>query len=453
MEELAHAALTAQGTFSTMAGESPAERSRRVDEFLSNALEAQTLAGNESIGQHTLLAGLVSRLGGSEDQQRATRLGIAHLTELGAIEETGVVQQGMPALMGQVGAALGALPANATAEQRTRAGHQALIQGVAEMEVMRGAAGYSANASGNIFSNMGTALSSDVTQQRILNNVNHARMSEADRARVRDALFQTDAHGHSSLRGNLATDPVQFAAEAARVLRNDPTAFQNLFAGGGHGNAQSLQANWRRLGARMFTADETGETGYERIKRFARASAEGISAEDMQRRENLTTADPMTRFIQQEETRLNALTSNTSSILQLSHSLDQFRAEHPLLASAASKAGGVAAEVVAMNHVDAATGYSGSTQRSAIWGAIKRGEYNPFNTASPENEAERITTGRALTARKSADNSPLGREKAQWTPEEYARRMVAAFEQGVHLTVDPVAATHAATTAAAQPPR
>jgi hypothetical protein len=453
MEVLAEAAVNAQGTFSSLAGDTAQARSQALERFISTALEAQTVSGVESIGQHTMLSGLVDQIGGSDEQRRATRLGIAHLTELGAIEETQLIQQGMPALMGQVGAAQGALPAGSTPEQIAQAGHRALIQGVAEMEVMRGVGGYSATASGNVFSNMGTALTSDVTQQRILNNINHGQgMTERQRNHVRQALFQTDRNGHSTLRGNL-TDPVQFAAAAAEVLQDNPTAFQNLFAGGGHGNAQGLQANWRRLGARMFTRDEHGEAAFERIKRFAHASAEGISNEDMERRRSLTEADPMTRMVKQEERRLNALTQNNTALHDLNQTLQNFRANNPLLASQLAKTPyvGEAVEAAAARASEVVP-YSSGTQREAIRDAIKHGEYNPFNAGSAEGAAERITSGRTRTATKASSDTKdaaLANAIAQLP----ARVATAIQNAPLTATVSPTDAAHAVTTGAARPPQ
>ena len=53
---------------------------------------------------------------------------------------------------------------------------------------------------------------------------------------------------------------------------------RNIFAGGGHGNAQGLQANWRNLMAAMFTPGDGGETGYQRISRFTREAGGGFDA-------------------------------------------------------------------------------------------------------------------------------------------------------------------------------
>jgi hypothetical protein len=342
LETLASAAGQVQGEFSTFSATEGAdattatrERAANVARFLSQAELGRNVVGAESIGEFTRLGGLVRQIGGSDDQQRATMLGMSQLAELGSVELRDVVSSAMQPLMARVGTAQAALGPGATQGARVAAGHRALVESMAEMEVLRGTAGYNPRNAGNIMGMLGTAIQSGRSQDAIRNNILQARgMTSAQRAAVEGQLFENDPtqRGRRRLRANLASSPVAFIAAAGQAFQNNPTLLRNIFAGGGHGNPQALQANWRNLAASLFTTNERGETGYTRVGRFAGAAAQGMGAEELERRRKLAEADPMTKLQTETERNRNALLMNTTA-LEVSNRIAAFQSNNPMVAS------------------------------------------------------------------------------------------------------------------------
>lgn len=350
LQALSEAAGRAQTDFSIFSGETQQERGAKVQEFLRNAELARNLGGTESITEFAQLGGLLNQVGGSENDRRATMLQMVRLSEMGAIEISQVVRESMGPLMAAVGQAQARLGPNATNEQRSAAGRSALVQTLAEMEVMRGSAGYTSRNAGNIFSALGNAVQNNRVQDRIRNNIMEAAgVSQSERNRIESALFEDDPNerGRRRLRQDLANDPLAFITAAGRAMQNNSTLFSNMFAGGGQGNPMALQANWRNLAARMFTIGADGKTGYERVQSYIEGSR-SVDAADMERRRQLAEEDPMIRLTKLQEQRDSQLLDNTGALRSLAEELQAFRANNPLLAASVNRVGGEAGEIAAM---------------------------------------------------------------------------------------------------------
>lgn len=343
LSTLASAAGEVQGEFSTFSSASndpataAAERTANVRSFLQQAELGRNVVGSESIGEFTRLGGLVRQIGGGETQQRATMLGMAQLAELGSVELRDVVSSAMQPLMARVGTAQAALGPGATNDQRVAVGHRALVQSMAEMEVLRGTAGYNPRNAGNIMSMVETAIQGGRRQDAIRNNIMQARgMTPAQRAAIEAQLFENDPdqRGHRRLKSNLAASPMAFISAAGAAFQNNPAMLRNIFAGGGHGNPQALQANWRNLAASLFTVNERGEAGYTRVGRFAGAAAQGMDPAELERRRKLAEADPMVKLQREQERNTNAILANTTAT-EVSNAIAAFQSNNPMLAAAA----------------------------------------------------------------------------------------------------------------------
>jgi hypothetical protein len=337
LEQLSEAAGRAQTEFSVFSARTPEERTRRTGEFLRTAEMARNVAGGESIGEVTRVAGLLQQIGGSYEQQEATLLRLVRLSELGAVELTQVSREAMTPLMARVGQAQGRLGPRATDAERAAAGRTALVRGMAEMEVGRGMAGYNPRTSGNIMANLAGALQANVVQDRLRHNILNAQgVTRARRTEIEGALFENDPtqRGRRRLRQNLE-DPLAFIQRSGEVMQNNRAMFANIFAGSGQGNAQALRQNWREFSGALFTAGEGGETGYQRVGRFMSESAGGIDPADMERRRQLAEADPMTQATRLQEMQRKALADNTSALAGLSDRLNAFAMQNPVAATVA----------------------------------------------------------------------------------------------------------------------
>lgn len=328
MGDLAAAMNQAQTEFSILGNRGQGNAGTRrqgVEDFLRNA----TLARNtyQDVGEVSRVAGMLRGTGLDAGAQRSTLLALTGIAQAGAVELSSVTRTAMAPIQARVQQRLAGLGPGATSAQRSQAAQSAVVQAMAEIEVAR-STGSTPRAAGNIMANMGTALQSNVTQGRMLTNIRNSR-DPAMRA-LEGRLFD-----HGRLRAGL-TDPltlIQRLGEAGV----DSVAAQNLFAGGGRHNPQSLQANWRRMMGAMLGADTEGVAGWQRVRGLMGANT-ALTEADVQRGAGMVQSEDMTALNHAEETRINQLRDEDSWIRRASDSWQQFMARNPFLATAGSSA-------------------------------------------------------------------------------------------------------------------
>lgn len=333
MGDVAAALNQAQTEFSVLGNRGQGDAGTRrqgLEDFLRNA----TLARNtyQDVGEVSRVAGMLRGTGLDAGAQRSTLLALTGIAQAGAVELSSVTRTAMAPIQARVQSRIAGLGPGATAPQRAQAAQAAVTQAMAEIEVAR-SAGYTPRAAGNIMANMGSALQSDVVQQRMLGNIRQSR-NPALRALERD-LFSRGAGGRSSLDRRF-TDPLTLIQRLGE-LGVDSVAAQNLFAGGGRGNPQSLQANWRRLAGSMLGQDTEGTPGWERVRRLM-SGGTALTEADVNRGAGMVQAEDLTALNHAEETRINQLRDEDSWIRRASDSWQQFMARNPFLATAGSSA-------------------------------------------------------------------------------------------------------------------
>lgn len=336
LSELTGAAERVQTQFSSLAHADPRERAARMQRFLDTAQLATEYSGPQAVGEVTRVAGLLQNVGGSPAQQRRTLLSMMRLGELGAVELSSVSREAMQPMMRRVAIAQGRLGPGATAAQRATAGHQAMMQAMAETEV--GAmAGIGPRRGANVAAAMTTMLASTARQERIRTNIlNAPGLADARRREIEGALFENDPsrRGHRRLRAGLAGNFIAFASAAGRAMGDSPDLLANIFAGTGRGNPQAMQANWRDFTSSLLGTNERGVHGYERVGMMLNEAQAPVQEAEMQRRRGLQQADPLTQIVQNEERRANALTDNTNALVNLSNRVADLSAQHPILSQA-----------------------------------------------------------------------------------------------------------------------
>jgi hypothetical protein len=162
------------------------------------------------------------------------------------------------------------------------------------------------------------------------------RNSELERA-----LFETDPtrRGHMRLKDQF-TDALALTEEFGRVSGNNSELFQNVFAGGGHGNPQSLLANQRRILGNLLNTDAEGKTGVRRTRELMRGSS--LTEADLQRGAAVFGGDTQAELAGNRARRGLELTD--PAVVGAVSSLDRFAAEHPMLAPAVSALGSMGGE-------------------------------------------------------------------------------------------------------------
>lgn len=447
-DELGAALNTAQTEFSVLGDRTTGsrERGQRLQTFLQHSLLARN-TGN-SPAEMARLGGLLGQSGMDAGTQRALMLEASGLAQRGSIELGSVTQEAMPAITARIGQATSRLGAGATPEQRQQAARQAFVQAMAEIEVARGTQGTSAREAGNVLRNANVSLGSDVTQQKMLTNIRTRMGRNSDLER---ALYEADPNhrGQMRLRGQF-TDALSLTEEFGRVAGNDSQLFQNIFAGGGHGNAQGLLANQRRILGNLLNTDTEGKSGVSRIRELQQGSA--LTEADVRRGAEIFGGDEQALQTGAEERGRIQATDSANPFVRFTRGLDRAAAENPLLAPLAtlagskavgwlgSKVGGVAGRLGA-----GSVGGGGVARMLGPLGAF----FGTMLTAG--NEGQGTYSDRAMIqAHRGAGGGQQGVAAAtqamQTTLEEAVRRGVERGMQNTQVTVSPHDAVHAATT-------
>ena len=342
--------------------------------FLNNTrLAANTY---QDPGQVARTAGMLAQTGMNGDQQRMTLLALTGLANRGAIELGGVTRTALQPIQGRMAQAVARLGPGATDAQKQEAQRQAIVQTMAEMEVGR-SIGFSPRELGSASVRMNDALTSDVTQQKMLTNLRH------DGARGQAAIAKLFQNGH--LRSQYQ-NMMGLAGGLSEIYGTDTTAVQNVFAGGGHGNAMSLQSNWRRaLGAMMGS----GET----VRAFMAGDGRDFTEEDVNRGAAMRRGEEQTRLTRESETKDQALADNTNALTKFSDRLATWMATNP---AASTLLGGEKGSAIAMVAQDASSIYGEDlAKNSAARGGGVLGNMiasmNPMTLVSAIREA--VLTG------------------------------------------------------------
>jgi len=446
-DELGAALNAAQTEFSVLGDRTTGreERGRRLQEFLRNSRLARD-TGN-SPAEMARLGGLLGQSGMDAGTQRALMLEAAGLAQRGSIELGSVTREAMPAITARIGQATSALGANATPEQRQQAARNAFVQAMAEIEVARGTQGTSAREAGNVLRNANVALTSDVTQQKILQNIRTRMGRNSDLER---ALYEADPNhrGQMRLRGQF-TDALAFTEEFGRVAGNDSELFQNIFAGGGHGNPMGLIANQRRILGNLLNVDAGGKSGVSSVRELQQGSA--LTEADVRRGAEIFGGDEQALQTGAEERGKIQATDSANPFVRMTRELDRAAAENPLLAPLATLAGSKAAGWIGGK----VGGMAGRLGAGSAGGGIARvlGPIGAFlgTMLTPGNEGQGTYSDRAmLRAHSAAGGGQAGVAAAtqamQTQLEEAVRRGVERGMQNTQVTVSPHDAVHAATT-------
>jgi hypothetical protein len=339
--EVAQGVNASQTEFNTIGNSRSTQQERRTN--MRAALDTMLFARNtgQDTGEVLRVSGMLNNSGITDPaERRQTLLAMTGMAQRGAIELGSVTRTAMAPMQQRIAqsqAELRRTNPNATDADRSHATQQAVLQTFAEMEVGR-AMGQSPRTMGNVMAAMGNSLQSDNTQQKMLQNIrssNHGHGNAAAEA----ALFERGQDGRMRLR---STDALGLSRNLQTAFHGDSTAMQNVFAGGGHGNPQALQANWRRtLGLLM------GGEGNENIGRMISGAGKDFTEDDVKRGEGLFAHDEQTTLTSLEEKQNAALTDTTNALVRFSNALNEFEKLHPFSAPAAEAGGNAAGNIAA----------------------------------------------------------------------------------------------------------
>lgn len=329
-DTIASAMQSAQGEFSVFgdAHTSATTRQERLGAFLDNVKLARDTGNDEA--EFARLAGLFSNQNIDPTTQRQLLLYAAGAAQRGAVEVGAITRQSMPAITSRMGTAMA--QARASGRNPQEAAVAEFREAMAELEVARGTQGATPREAGNAMRSLTNSLQSTVTQDRLRTNISTALGANSA---LEQRLFEADPNrrGERRLREQYRSgiDLVSAFGEAGI----SSTQFQNIVRGGGHGNPQSMLANERRILGNLLNADAEGKTGIQRV-RDIRDPSVALSEADVTRGAGVFGGDEQARLARLEETRLNALTTNTESIERLTHAVEGFAARNPIVTAGAA---------------------------------------------------------------------------------------------------------------------
>jgi hypothetical protein len=330
LAELTQAAVGAQ-SFANVLGtrdSTPEARQGAMRSFLADAAMARN-TGND-VAQYTRLSGMLRQQGVDDNTRQSLMLFAGGAAQRGAVELDSVSREAMPAIMARMNQAQSALGPNASQEERTNAARGAFGQSLAELEVAA-SIGIAPGRAGNALRDAGNALGGNVTQQRILHNIRStSALDRTQRARLEGALFEQDpAHrGRMRLR---STDALAFAETFGQTVGNDGAMLGNVFRGGGHGNPQGLQKNWRDILGGLLTTDTEGHAAYQRARELMDPAHTSLTMADANRGANIFENDSLSQLTRNQETHDNALGNNTGALNQLSNRINDFLGRNPMV--------------------------------------------------------------------------------------------------------------------------
>jgi hypothetical protein len=151
-------------------------------------------------------------------------------------------------------------------------------------------------------------------------------------------LVQTDASGTRTLRNQ---DPIAFMSAMVSGFRGDTNAVTNALGAGGPGTkAMVIDAPMRALINAMASQTGSGETVQQRIARM-QATGASFGAGDIGRGAAMVEGEQQTALRSAEATRDDALTDNTSAIVNLSNQFATWSTANPIASSAMQSGGGL----------------------------------------------------------------------------------------------------------------
>lgn len=370
-EVITRAIAAAQTEFSTLGGmqehtgDGTAARAAR-EAIYQRAIDTAVRGRNMGVdpGEYSRLMGMLNNRGLDENTQSFLSAWTVGAQDRGAVEAGSVTREALSPIMQRMSAAIAALPAGASAEDRSQAQRNAYMQAFAELQVLR-SLGESARLAGNAMANFERALSNTGTVSKIRTNIQHIGDRQL-RARVMGAV--TDGHGH--LREGM-NNPLRFVAAAMGAGVTDPRMMANIFAGTGQGNPQAFQANVRRMMSGLSAQDNNGVTGVQRVNALTESSV-ALSPEALAGRAGLYERSDEANLSRNLAAQMIALTGNTSAVDRLSNAIADWSARHPFAATAAVGVASTTATLFGQQALRWTMGGGLSTAARAAAGAVPR---------------------------------------------------------------------------------
>ncbi len=341
-EDLAPALERVQSRFSLISGATDAQgnrtagaRSDALDRFLSVADLART-TGND-IGDTTQFFGSLRNAGlNAGDALTSTRAAIAAGFS-GSVTLGEVSSQGLSPLSQSI--------ANATSrvadpEARARAIQEQTARFVANLQ-LQASVGARVGVSGNRLQGLETLFGNDAAMSVVANRLSEhfqrtGNTQSRDQAR---AMFNTDRAGRPTNLREEFRDPTRFAAAMTNLFGGNVSAFRNVMGAHGTWGQSAGGANMainKPLVEGLANVMSIGRGALSKRDEIMNAR---LSDQDLAAMRVVRESEDTTTLVRAQQENRDALTNNSSVIVQLSNAFAAFAASNPFATAAAGAIG------------------------------------------------------------------------------------------------------------------
>jgi hypothetical protein len=303
-----------------------------------------------------LAAGMLSDQGITGADQMSTLMAMTGIGQAGSVELSTMVGSSLGPLMQNIARAQ---RPGQTPEQRSAAVRATVLESMATAEV-EASAGANARPALNSLAQLRGSVESPLMADRL-----DRRLRATHHAALADQMIVRDRAGNASLRNR---SPLAFMSQLITGMGGDANAASNLLATGGPGSPMILTSPQRTAITLLAGASAAG--GGTIAQKVADLQAQGsrFGTAQVEAGRAIIDSEQRTALQSSEESRLSALSDNTSSLNQLSNAFAGFVARNPLgmtVAAAAvplagQVAAGVAGRAVAGTAIGRALGIAGT---------------------------------------------------------------------------------------------
>ena len=326
MEDVSGAIMGAQTQFSVLSGVNPAERQQRLNEQIARMRFARDTFQDPA--EVLRVSGMLSQQGIRGGDQMSVLQSLTGMAQAGSIELSTLTGQALGPLMQNLARVTNQ---NQTAEQRAAAVRRATAETMAVGEI-GAAAGLTPRDSLNALAKLRTSVENPMMAERL-----NTRLRNAGRGDLAEQLVQGDAQQGYTLRNR---DPIALMSSLVTGMGGDTNAVTNLLAAGGSRGAMVLDSQQRRLISAMASQTSGGQTIAQRVAAMT-ATGSSFGMGDIGRGAAMIEGEQQTALRSAEATRDNALTDNTSAIVNLSNQFATWSTANPVQSAAIQSGGGL----------------------------------------------------------------------------------------------------------------
>jgi len=332
MGDVAEGLLAAQTQKSVLTAPTAQGRAAALEEQIKLLAFARNTS--QSPREVLLAAGMLGDQGIVGADQMSTLMAMTGTGEGGSVELSTVVGSALGPLMQNIARAQ---RPGQTPEQRSASVRATVLESMATAEV-EASAGANARPALNSLAQLRGSVESPLVADRL-----DRRLRATNHVALADQMIVRDRAGNASLRNR---SPLAFMSQLITGMGGDANAAMNLLATGGPGAPMILGSPQRTAITLLAGASAGGGTIAQKV---ADLQAQGLRFGPAQVEAGRAVIDSEQRTALQssEESRLTALSDNTSSVNQLSNSFSAFVARNPLGTTVAAASVPLAGQVAA----------------------------------------------------------------------------------------------------------